>query len=90
MEQYLNHTLILKNQNFLATLMIFLSQLKTVMKKRYKQTSKTAIAELFSKIFNKKEISNKQFHHCEANIFLEKVTKFINSQINIKSSDKIT
>ena len=47
---------------------------------------KTAIAEPFNKIYNTKKISNKQFHHCEANIFLEKVTKFLNSQTNVKSS----
>ena len=58
--------------------------MKSFIQKR--QTSKTAIAELFSKISNKKKISNKQFHHCEANIFLEKVTKSINSQTNMKSS----
>ena len=33
-----------------------------------------------------KKISNNQFHHCEASIFLEKVTKSIDSQTNIKSS----
>ena len=32
------------------------------------------------------KIPNKQFHHWEANIFLEKVRKSINSQTNIKSS----
>ena len=63
----------IKNQIILATL-------------QKRQTSKTAIDELFSEISNKKEISNKQFHHCEANIFLEKFTKSINSQTNIKSS----
>ena len=89
MEQYLNHILMIKSRNILATLMIFLSQLKTLMKSfiQKTETSKTAIAELFSKISNKKKISNKQFHHCEANIFLEKVTKSINSQTNMKSSD---
>ena len=88
MEEYLNYILMLKIQNILATLMIFLSQLETLMKSfiQKRQTSKTAIAELFSKISNKKKISNKQFHHCEANIFLEKVTKSINSQTNMKSS----
>ena len=64
--------------------MTFLSQLKTFIQKR--QTHETAIAELFSKTYNKKNISNKQFHHCETNIFLEKVTKYINSQTNIKFS----
>ena len=48
-----------------------------------RQTTRTAIAELFNKnlnkISNKKKISNKEFHHCEANIFLDKVTKSINS-----------
>ena len=64
--------------------------MKSFIKK--KQTSKTAIAELFSKISNTTKISNKQFHHCEGNIFLEEVTKSINSQTNIKSSgnDKLT
>ena len=87
MEQYLNYILMIKNQNILATLMIFLSQLKTLMKSfiQWTQTSKIAVAELFSTISNKKKIPNKQFHHCEANIFLEKVTKSINSQTNIKA-----
>ena len=34
----------------------------------------------------KKKITNKQSHHCEGNIFLEKVRKSRNSQTNIKSS----
>ena len=38
-----------------------------------------------SKISKTKKISNKQFDHCRANIFLEKVPKSINSQTNIKS-----
>ena len=42
-------------------------------------------AELFSKISNRKKISNKQFHHFETSIFLEKVAKSINSQTNFKS-----
>ena len=41
------------------------------------------------KIFNKKEMSHKQFHHCLAKIFLEKFTKSINSQTNIKSSGNV-
>ena len=43
-----------------------------------RQTYKTAIAELFSKTYNKKKFSNKKFHHCEAKTFLEKVTKSTN------------
>ena len=63
--------LMIKNQNIPATLMIFLSKLKSFMKsfKQKRQTFRTAIAEFFSKISNKRKISNKQFHHCEANIF---------------------
>ena len=74
----------IKNQTVLTTPMMFLSQLKALMKSfmQKKQMSKTPIAELFSKISNKKKISN---NHCEANIFLEKVTKSLNSQINIES-----
>ena len=64
----------IKNQYTLATLMIFSSQLKTLMK------------SFIQKLSIKKKISNKQFHHYEANIFLEKVTKSINSQTNMKSS----
>ena len=75
----------IKNKNILATLMKFLSQLKTIMKSfiQKKQTFESAVAELFSNISNKKKISSKQFHHCKANIFLTKVPKSINSQINI-------
>ena len=56
------------------------------------QTYKTAFAELFSKTYNEKKTLNKQFHHCEATIFLEKVTKSISSQKNIKSpgNDSLT
>ena len=49
-----------------------LKSVKSVIQKR--RTYKTIIAELFSKTYNKKKISNKRFHHCEAKIFLEKVT----------------
>ena len=78
----------IKNENIVATLSIFWSQLKTLRKSsiQKRQTSRTAIAELLSKISNKKKISNKQFHRCQAKIFLEKVTKSINSQANMKSS----
>ena len=94
MEQYLNYILTIKSLNILATLVIFLSQLKNSIKGfiQKRQTSKTAIAELFSKISNKKKISNKQFHHCEGKIVLKNLTSSINSQTNIKSSgnDSVT
>ena len=68
--------------------MIFLSQGKTFMKSfiQKRLTCKTAIAERFSKTYNKKKIFNKQFHHCEASIFVEKATKSKNAQTDIKSS----
>ena len=68
--------------------MVFLSQLKSLVKIfiQKRQTTRTAIAELFSKICNKNKISNKKFQHGEANTFLEKVTKSIDSQTNMKSS----
>ena len=67
MEQYLNYILMKKSENILATLVTFPSQLKTLMKSfiQKRKTSKTTIAELFSKISNKKEISNKKFPHCK-------------------------
>ena len=54
--------------------------------------SKTAATEFYSTISNRKKISNKQFHHYKANNFLERVTKSINSQTNIKpqSSNSLT
>ena len=51
--------------------MIFVRQLQTFIQKR--QTCKSAIAELFSKTYKKKKISNKQFHHCDGNIFQRKL-----------------
>ena len=47
----------IKNQNILGTLMIFLSLLKTFMKtfRQKKQTSKQAVAETFCKISNKRK-----------------------------------
>ena len=64
--------------------------MKSFLQKR--QTSKTAIAKPFSKVSNKKKISNKQFHLCEGKIVLKKVKNSINSQTNIKSSggDSVT
>ena len=78
----------IKYQSILGTLMIFLSQLKMFMKSfiRKNKTSKRVIGELFTKISNKKKFSDRQFHHCEANVFLEKLPKSINSQSNTKFS----
>ena len=65
-----------------------LKTLKNFYEKLYAKetTSKTATAKLFSKMSNQKKISNEHFHHCEAIIFLETVTKSINSQTYHKSS----
>ena len=71
MEQYLNNILMIKNQNILATLMILFSQLKTLMKSfiQKRQTSKTAIAELFSKISNKKKSQINNFTIARQTLF---------------------
>ena len=69
----------IKNQNILAK-----TSMKSFIQKR--QTSKTATGELFNETSNKKNSQVNNFHHCQANIFLEKVTKFIISQTNIKFS----
>ena len=53
-----------KNSKYSKNPNDILEQLKTLMKSfiQMRQTSKIAIAELFSKISNTKKISNKQFH----------------------------
>ena len=38
--------------------------------------------ELLSKVLDRKKISNEQFHHCEAKISQDEVTKSISSQTN--------
>ena len=88
MEQYLNYILTIKSLNVLATLMIFLSQLKNSIKGfiQKRQTSKTAIAELFSKISNKKKISQINNLSLPGKHFSRESTKPVNSQTNIKSS----
>ena len=60
-KKYLNYVMMIKKQNILATLMIFLSQQKLLWKNFIPtwQNSKTATAEMFSKISNKKKISFK-------------------------------
>ena len=59
-------------QNILATLMIFLNQLKTFMKNfNQETTSKTAISKFLINITNGKKITNKEFHLYEAEIFLK-------------------
>ena len=48
--------------------------------------SKVTITETLSKILNRKKISNEQYNVCEVKISLGEIIKFINSQINNKSS----
>ena len=61
--------LMIINQNILATLLTF-----QICKKIYMRnftpdtTSKTVTIKFFSKILNKKNISNEQFHLCETKI----------------------
>ena len=62
----------LRKQNILETPMISSNQLNTLMKNFLPETtSKTPTSGLFSKIPNRKKISNKQLHFCEAEISLK-------------------
>ena len=69
-KQYLKYILTIINQNILATLLTFSNLQKNFYEKLYTKqtTSKTATTEFISKIPNRKEISNEQFHLCEAKI----------------------
>ena len=83
-----------KKSKYSSNLHDILKSAKTLYKKLYTKdiTSKTATAEHFSAISNRMKISNKLFHHCQANNFLENVTKSINSQTKNKSpgNDSLT
>ena len=84
----------IKNQNYSSNANDILKSDKNFYEKLYTKdrTSKTTTAEIFSKISNRKKISNKQLHHCKANNFIEKDTKSINCKTNIKypGNDSIT
>ena len=57
----------IRKQNILATIMIYLNQPKSLRKTLYQETtSKSTTSELFSKIPNRRKISNEQFYFCEA------------------------
>ena len=57
-----------------------------------KQSSAVATTECFSKVSNRKKISNEHFNFCEAEISLDEIIKFISSETNNKSpgNDGIT
>ena len=69
-KQYLNYIMMIINQNILATLLTFSNLQKNLYEKPYTKqtTSQAATTEFISKIPNRKEISNEQFHLCEAKI----------------------
>ena len=58
------------NQNILASLLTFSNLQKNLYEKFYTKdvTFKTATTEFLRQILNKKNISNEQFHLCEAKI----------------------
>ena len=68
------------NQNILAILRTFLN-LKKNEKPYTKRTSTAATTEFVQKIINRKKISNEQFNICEAEISLDEIIKYINSEI---------
>ena len=49
-----------------------------------KQFSTVATTKFLSKILNRKKISNEHFNHCEAEISLDEIIKFLNSETNDK------
>ena len=61
-----------------------LKSAKKIMKLYTKWTSKAATTEFVCKIPNKKKISNEHFNLCEAEISLDEIIKFTNSETNIK------
>ena len=65
------------------------SSLKTFAKNfiQNKQRPKLLLLTFLAKFLTEKKISSEKFRDCEANIFLQKVTKPINSEKNIKSPD---
>ena len=69
----------IRKQNILATVMTFSDQLKTFMK-IFLQRDNLPICHLslFSKIPNRKKVSNEQFHLCEAEISLKFINIFSN------------
>ena len=84
MKQYLNYRLVIINQNILAILRTFLNLKKKIIinEKLYtKRTSTAATTEFVQKIPNRKKIYNEDFNICEAEISLDEIAKYINSEI---------
>ena len=66
-----------KKQNILAIIIIFLNQPKTFMKTSYQETtSEAATSDLSIKIPNRKKISHEEFPLCEAEISLKPYKTF--------------
>ena len=68
------------NQNILAILRTFLN----LKKKLWKTTHQANFHTFVRKIPNRKKISNEHFNLCEAEISLDEIIKFTNSETNIK------
>ena len=69
-KQDLNFKLMIINKNILASLLAFSNLKKNFYEKLYTKevTFKTATTEFLSQIPNRKNITNEQFHLCEAKI----------------------
>ena len=80
-KQYLNYILMIINQNILAILRTFLNLKKKIGKLYTKRTSTAATTKFNQKIINRKKISNEHFNICEAEISLDEIIKYINSEI---------
>ena len=75
------------NQNILAILRTFSNVQRKIYEKLYaKMTTSKAATTKFRKIPNRKKISIEQFNLCETKISLDEIIRFMNSQINDRSS----
>ena len=81
-KQYLNYILTIINQNILAILRTFLN----LKKKKKKNPTPSELPQLrllnlFRKLLTEKKKSNEHFNICEAEISLDEMIKYINSEI---------
>ena len=85
-KQYLNHILMMINQNILAILRTFWNLQKSY-EKLYtvETTSRAATTDILSRIPNRYKKSNEQFNLSETKISLYEIIKSINSKANNKS-----
>ena len=90
--QTISQLMIKKKTKYFSNPNDILNSPKSFCKKLYTKEITSKTATLFGAISNRMKISNKLFHHYEANNFLGKVPKSINCQTKSKSpgNDRLT